>query len=196
MDICHQKERMLKMAKLSLSEVSNRFNVSRSTLYRAIKEGRISRSADGLFDVAEVIRCFGEPSQKQESNHVVEQSKDDVDLRQLVDFMRREIESYKDREKRYLDQIDRFQLLLGHKDTETKMSHDTPMERPNETPCDTCDTETKPIDNKDIIKNKESHDTPTERPNETPCNTPVTHHETRKKRGLFGRVLNAVFNDD
>ena len=48
------------MAKLSLSEVSNRFNVSRSTLYRAIKEGRISRSSDGLFDIAEVIRCFGE----------------------------------------------------------------------------------------------------------------------------------------
>ena len=56
------------MAKLSLSEVSNRFNVSRSTLYRAIKEGRISRSADGLFDIAEVIRCFGEPIKKHEKN--------------------------------------------------------------------------------------------------------------------------------
>ena len=101
------------MAKLSLSEVSNRFNVSRSTLYRAIKEGRISRSADGLFDIAEVIRCFGEPIKKHEQKQEVNQSKDDADLRQLVDFMKKEIESYKDREKRYLDQIDRFQLLLG-----------------------------------------------------------------------------------
>ena len=33
------------MAKLSLSEVSNRFNVSRSTLYRAIKEGRIDEKS-------------------------------------------------------------------------------------------------------------------------------------------------------
>ena len=53
------------MAKLSLTEVSKRFNVSRSTLYRAIKEGRLSRSSDGLFDVSEVIRCFGEPVTKQ-----------------------------------------------------------------------------------------------------------------------------------
>ena len=118
------------MAKLSLSEVSNRFNVSRSTLYRAIKEGRISRSSDGLFDIAEVIRCFGEPIKKHEQKQEVNQSKDDADLRQLVDFMKKEIESYKDREKRYLDQIDRFQLLLGHKESEEKMSHDAPVTHP------------------------------------------------------------------
>jgi len=110
-----------------LSEVSSRFNVSRSTLYRAIKEGRISRSADGLFDISEVIRCFGEPSKKYEQKQEINQPKDDADLRQLIDFMRREIESYKDREKRYLDQIDRFQLLLGHKEYEEKKFHETPM---------------------------------------------------------------------
>ena len=110
------------MAKLSLSEVSNRFNVSRSTLYRAIKEGRISRSSDGLFDIAEVIRCFGEPIKKHEQKQEVNQSKDDADLRQLVDFMKKEIESYKDREKRYLDQIDRFQLLLGIKSLKKNVS--------------------------------------------------------------------------
>ena len=150
------------MAKLSLSEVSNRFNVSRSTLYRAIKEGRISRSADGLFDIAEVIRCFGEPIKKHEKNQVIDEPKDDADLRQLVDFMRKEIESYKDREKRYLDQIDRFQLLLGHKESEEKMSHDTV----------------------------------TRYAREAPKNVSKTHHETRKKRSLFGRVLSAVFDEN
>ena len=150
------------MAKLSLSEVSNRFNVSRSTLYRAIKEGRISRSSDGLFDIAEVIRCFGEPIKKHEQKQEVDQSKDDADLRQLVDFMKKEIESYKDREKRYLDQIDRFQLLLGHKESEEKMSHDTV----------------------------------TRHTSEAPKNVSQTHHETRKKRSLFGRVLSAVFDED
>ena len=133
------------MAKLSLSEVSNRFNVSRSTLYRAIKEGRISRSSDGLFDIAEVIRCFGEPIKKHEQKQEVDQSKDDADLRQLVDFMKKEIESYKDREKRYLDQIDRFQLLLGHKESEEKISHDAPVTHPNDAPCDK---------NNEIIKDK------------------------------------------
>ena len=168
------------MAKLSLSEVSNRFNVSRSTLYRAIKEGRISRSADGLFDIAEVIRCFGEPIKKHEPNQVITSPKDDADLRQLVDFMRKEIESYKDREKRYLDQIDRFQLLLGHKESEEKMSHDTPKRHFNETPCDNNDDSSESIESKSIEPNSLSHDTVTRYAREAPKNVSKTHHETRK----------------
>lgn len=168
------------MAKLSLSEVSNRFNVSRSTLYRAIKEGRISRSADGLFDIAEVIRCFGEPIKKHEPNQVVTSLKDDADLRQLVDFMRKEIESYKDREKRYLDQIDRFQLLLGHKESEEKMSHDTLKRHFNETPCDNNDDSSESIENKSIEPNSLSHETVTIHTSEAPKNVSQTHHETRK----------------
>lgn len=49
------------MAKLSLSEVAKKFHVDRSTIYRAVRNGRLSRSSDGQFDLAEVIRCFGEP---------------------------------------------------------------------------------------------------------------------------------------
>lgn len=183
------------MAKLSLSEVSNRFNVSRSTLYRAIKEGRISRSADGLFDIAEVIRCFGEPIKKNEPNQIASSPKDDADLRQLVDFMRKEIESYKDREKRYLDQIDRFQLLLGHKDSEEEMSHDTPMKQSNEAPCDNINRTNQTFDTNKDNEIKTSHETLLTRPIETPRHVLETHYETKKKRGLFGRVLNAVFNE-
>ena len=168
------------MAKLSLSEVSNRFNVSRSTLYRAIKEGRISRSADGLFDIAEVIRCFGEPIKKHEPNQVITSLKDNADLRQLVDFMRKEIESYKDREKRYLDQIERFQLLLGHKESEEKMSHDTLKRHFNETPCDNNDDSSESIENKSIEPNSLSHETVTIHTSEAPKNVSQTHHETRK----------------
>ena len=184
------------MAKLSLSEVSNRFNVSRSTLYRAIKEGRISRSADGLFDIAEVIRCFGEPIKKHEKKQEVDQSKDNADLRQLVDFMKKEIESYKDREKRYLDQIDRFQLLLGHKESEEKKSHDAPMKQSNDAPCDNSNETNEAIDNNKDIEINKSQETLEIHPNETPRHIPNTHYETKKKRGLFGRVLNAVFDND
>ncbi|WP_162281740.1 plasmid replication DNA-binding protein, partial [Acinetobacter baumannii] len=126
----------------------------------------------------------------------VDQSKDDADLRQLVDFMKKEIESYKDREKRYLDQIDRFQLLLGHKESEEKMSHDTPNRHLNETPCDNNDDSSESIENKSIEPNSLSHDTVTRHTSEAPKNVSQTHHETRKKRSLFGRVLSAVFDED
>ena len=188
------------MAKLSLSEVSNRFNVSRSTLYRAIKEGRISRSADGLFDIAEVIRCFGEPIKKHEPNQVITSPKDDADLRQLVDFMRKEIESYKDREKRYLDQIDRFQLLIGHKENTETLSHETNMKHPNDAPGDNISEIPLSHNNKDLEQNIMLHETDVKHPNDAPRDKLITHHETTqkepKKRGLFNRVLNAVFNED
>ncbi|WP_151823225.1 plasmid replication DNA-binding protein [Acinetobacter oleivorans] len=184
------------MAKLSLSEVSKRFNVSRSTLYRAIKEGRLSRNADGLFDIAEVIRCFGEPSKKHEQNQAINQPKDDSDLRQLVDFMRKEIESYKDREKRYLDQIDRFQLLLGHKETEEQMSQDTSVRQTGETPCNNSNKTTEDTVIKELYSDDLSHDTLLIHPNEAPKNISKTQYETKKKRGLFGRVLNAMFDND
>ena len=188
------------MAKLSLSEVSKRFNVSRSTLYRAIKEGRLSRSSDNLFDVSEVIRCFGEPTKKNETNQIVNPPKDNADLRQLVDFMKKEIEAYKDREQRYLDQIDRFQLLIGHKENTEELSHYTTMKQPNDAPQD--NTYETPVmhTNKAMEQNETSHETNIRHPNDAPQDKSITHYKTSpkepKKRGLFGRVLNAVFNED
>lgn len=48
------------MAQLSLTEVSKRFKVNRTTIYRAVNNGKLSRLNNGLFDLAEVIRVFGE----------------------------------------------------------------------------------------------------------------------------------------
>lgn len=188
------------MAKLSLSEVSKRFNVSRSTLYRAIKEGRLSRSSDNLFDVSEVIRCFGEPNKKNETNQILNHPKDDADLRQLVDFMKKEIEAYKDREQRYLDQIDRFQLLIGHKENTEGLSHDTIMKQPNDAPQDSKYETPVTHTNKEMEQNETSHETNIRHSSDAPQDKLITHYETSqkepKKRGLFGRVLNAVFNED
>ena len=193
--------RKIRMAKLSLTEVSKRFKVSRSTVYRAIKEGKLSRSADNQFDLAEVIRCFGEPVIKASPD---DQSKapvkDDADLRQLVDFMKREIESYKEREQRYLDQIDRFQLLLGHKESSEKVSHDTPVVRSNDTPSDTLNNIPETIATQVMKQNETSHDTSLTHLNGAPRDTSKTSHDTLKKqpkkRGLFGRVISSVFNDN
>jgi len=49
------------MTMLNLTEVSKQFNLNRSTIYRAVNSGKLSRKSDGTFDLVEVIRCFGEP---------------------------------------------------------------------------------------------------------------------------------------
>ncbi|MBF7684087.1 DNA-binding protein [Acinetobacter sp. B5B] len=183
------------MAKLSLNEVAKNFSVSRSTLYRAVKEGRISRGADGLFDVAEVIRCFGDaqPSSPKNNNlNDTEVKKDDSDLRQLIDFMKREIDGYKDREQRYLDQIERFQLLLEYKEKSDETSHET-----SETISNNMDLST---DIKDNLKCNLSHETV----KGASDGVSVKHHETRinddemmskttesslKKRGFWSKFF-------
>ena len=183
------------MSKLSLSEVSKNFNVSRSTLYRAIKEGRISRNSDGLFDIAEVIRCFGEPSKKNDQHQSINKITDDTDLRQLVEFMKNEIESYKDREKRYLDQIERFQLLLNHKNSEEKSSNETPVRHSTDTSKDSLKKKIENVDNKEFNSNLSYDENLMKHFNDASQNEQMTHSKTPKKRGFFGRLLKAVLDD-
>lgn len=56
------------MAQLSLTEVSKRFNINRTTVYRAVSTGKLSRLNNGMFDLAEVIRVFGEAPTPVKSN--------------------------------------------------------------------------------------------------------------------------------
>ncbi|MFW1667479.1 DNA-binding protein, partial [Acinetobacter ursingii] len=73
------------------------------------------------------------------------------------------------------------------------MSHDTPVTHSNDAPCDNNSGISETIDNNRDSEIKTSHETLVTLPNETPKHVPNTHYETKKKRGLFGRVLNAVF---
>ena len=99
------------MAKLSLSEVSKKFHIDRSTIYRAVRNGRLSRSSDGQFDLSEVIRCFGEPEQTSQQ---IESSTSDSDesTKKLIIHLENEVKKYQEREERLMQQIDRMQTLI------------------------------------------------------------------------------------
>ena len=161
------------MAQLSLTEVAKRFNVNRTTIYRAVSSGKLSRLNNGLFDLAEVIRVFGEPPApvKSELAPQIESKLVEVLERELL-FLKHQIEQ-KDK------QINSLQLLL-----------ETPKQRPEATTCN--DTET-PIDQ------AMQHD---ETPSEANSSVTKQHHataqnvasETTKKPtlvGRFGRGLKA-----
>lgn len=95
------------MAQLSLTEVSKRFNVNRTTIYRAVSNGKLSRLNNGLFDLAEVLRVFGEaPAPVQDAPKNNEQSK-------LVEVLERELLFLKNQIEQKDKQINSLQLLLG-----------------------------------------------------------------------------------
>ena len=124
------------MAQLSLTEVSKRFNVNRTTIYRAVSSGKLSRLSNGLFDLSEVIRVFGEAPTSEippvPDKGSSEQSK-------LVEVLERELLFLKNQIEQKDKQINSLQLLLESSkqrpeattcnDTETPIYHDeTPSE--------------------------------------------------------------------
>ena len=47
---------------ITIQEIQKQWGVSRATIYKHIKAGKLSRLGDGLVDIAEVLRVYGEPS--------------------------------------------------------------------------------------------------------------------------------------
>lgn len=192
------------MAKLSLSEVSKQFNVDRSTIYRAVRNGRISRSSDGQFDIAEVIRCFGEPEQTSQPTEELPKHSSDVATQKLISHLENEVKKYQEREERLMQQIDRMQTLIELKN----VAPATVVPQSYATACDTQmpqdATTIQDNENKENFKKYVADNVAVPQENTTASNTQMLQHATlqsvaapqRKKRGLFGRVLNAVFNED
>ncbi|MFM6904999.1 MAG: plasmid replication DNA-binding protein [Acinetobacter tjernbergiae] len=192
------------MAKLSLSEVSKQFNVDRSTIYRAVRNGRISRSSDGQFDIAEVIRCFGEPEQNSQPTEERPKHGSDVATQKLISHLENEVKKYQEREERLMQQIDRMQTLIELK----SVAPATAVPHPDTTACDTQTlqraTTHQNTENKENLDKNVAVNVATQHPNAIACDTETLQRATLqnvavpqpKKRGLFGRVLNAVFNED
>lgn len=191
------------MAKLSLSEVSKKFHVDRSTIYRAVRNGRLSRANDGQFDLSEVIRCFGEPEQTSQK---VESSKQDGDesTKKLITHLENEVKKYQEREERLMQQIDRMQTLIELK----SVAPATASPQQDTAACDTSlpqhATDNQDNEIKENIGKYTTRNVAPPQQDATAHNIATPQHATlqnvaipqSKKRGLFGRVLNAVFDNE
>src|SRR5262245_45686594 len=51
-------QRHLRMAKLTKTQAARQLNISRTTLYKLIDEGKLSATPDGLIDTAELVRVM------------------------------------------------------------------------------------------------------------------------------------------
>lgn len=186
------------MTTLNLSEVSKKFKVNRSTIYRAISSGRLSRRADGSFDLAEVIRCFGEPVTDQvaisQSQSVTSQQMNQQQTK-VIELLQKELEQYRNREERLLDQIDRMQTLIELKSQ--PVADVTSQQQSQATPCNNGEAIHETIESKAIEPNETLQATPQQQPTALQRNTAdATLQQPQKKRGLLGRLVQAVFDDE
>ena len=168
------------MAQLSLTEVSKRFNVNRTTIYRAVNNGKLSRLNNGLFDLAEVIRVFGE-APTHETAPVPD--KGSSEQSKLVEVLERELLFLKNQIEQKDKQINNLTLLLETSERHPRATQSNDTLQHSETPIDQA----------------MQHD---ETPSEANSSDALQHHataqnaapETIKKPtlvGRFGRGLKA-----
>lgn len=85
------------MSRINISQASKKFNVSRNTLYKYIRAGKLTKDAEGLVDTIDLIRLF--------SSHVTSQST----LAQSDTIAEHEITQYQHREQLLQKQVEQLQ---------------------------------------------------------------------------------------
>ena len=53
------------MSKLSINQASKLFKTSRNTIYSRIKTGQMTKGSDGMVSVQDMVRLFGNKSDKK-----------------------------------------------------------------------------------------------------------------------------------
>ena len=89
------------MSRINISQASKKFNVSRNTLYKYIKSGKLTKDENGLVDTADMIRLFG--------SHVNTQSQLTVDDSKPE----HEITQHQHREQLLQKQVEQLQLQVS-----------------------------------------------------------------------------------
>lgn len=109
---------------ITIKEIQNQWGIARATIYKHIKNGKLSRLDNGLVDVSEVIRVYGEPSKNTQVD-IKETRIDDQEkniLLQKIAFLETQLSQAEKREEWLKGQVEKAQetiKLLEHKEQKT-----------------------------------------------------------------------------
>lgn len=119
--------------KYSVSDAATLYKKSRATLYKDIKNGVLSRDHDGFIDFSELLRVYGEPfgskqvkridtSSIQNQNTPEYIDKTVVELKNQIDFLKKQLEKAEDREDKANARIDTLLTLIEMKPPQANMT--------------------------------------------------------------------------
>ncbi|WP_202733691.1 plasmid replication DNA-binding protein [Acinetobacter baumannii] len=173
------------MKSLSVLELSKLYGINRQTIYNHINKGILSKNSDNKIDFSEAIRVFGEPDKKSDVKEPVKvdspSSAEILLLRQQIDMLKNQLSDAKDRESFYQNQIETMQRLL-----EAPKANMTTFTDHKSNQDIATDPRLEPEPNYDELTTSENKE----------ILVPEHVKPEPRKRGLFGRVLNAVFDND
>ncbi|WP_342049708.1 plasmid replication DNA-binding protein [Acinetobacter nosocomialis] len=119
--------------KYSVSDAATLYKKSRATLYKDIKNGVLSRDHDGFIDFSELLRVYGEPFgvkpvkridtpaiQNQNTSEYTDKTV--VELKNQIDFLKKQLEKAEDREAKANARIDTLLTLIEMKPPQSNMT--------------------------------------------------------------------------
>ncbi|HFG6800084.1 TPA: plasmid replication DNA-binding protein [Acinetobacter baumannii] len=179
------------MPKFTVAELAKKYGIARTSIYDRMKNGSISYEIDAknrkVIDLSEMQRVYGTPNSQADSKpDSKENDNTTVELyKQLIEELRHDKSVAEERERRMYkeieqlkDKIDNLTLALGY--TPKNIQPDSTNEQVRTT-----------TDLQETVQS--SQVIPIE---DKPIQQTTTAMPQPKKRGLFGRVLNAVFDND
>ena len=183
------------MPKFTVAELAKQYGIARTSIYDRMKNSSISYEIDAknrkVIDFSEMQRVYGTPNSQADSKpDSKENDNTTVELyKQLIEELRHDKSVAEERERRMYkeieqlkDKIDNLTLALGY--TPKNIQPDSKPDSTNEQVRTTTDLQ-------ETVQ--PSQVTPIE---DKPIQPTTTAVSQLKKRGLFGRVLNAVFDND
>ena len=99
------------MKALSVIELAELYGMNRQSIYKRINKGDLSKNSNGKIDLAEAIRVFGEPSNKNNNvatlQSITVQKETEVDmLKQQLNILKKQLELANEREVFQREQLE------------------------------------------------------------------------------------------
>jgi len=98
---------------VSIQDIQKQWKISRPTVYKHIRQGKLSRLANGKVDVSEVVRVYGEPKETQTRQEIdTIESQEKALLLEKIRLLESQLNDAKERENWLKSQVETAQATI------------------------------------------------------------------------------------
>lgn len=98
---------------VTIRDIQQRWNISRPTIYKHIRQGKLSRLENGKVEVSEVLRVYGEPKETAARQEVdIGDSQEKALLLEKIRLLESQLDDAKERENWLKSQVETAQATI------------------------------------------------------------------------------------
>lgn len=98
---------------VTIREIQQRWNISRPTIYKHIRQGKLSRLENGKVEVSEVLRVYGEPKETQARQEIdTADSQEKALLLEKIRLLESQLDDARERESWLKSQVETSQATI------------------------------------------------------------------------------------